>query len=87
VLRSRRLNLPQTKVIDPTPSAPLNQNYPGVLELWIEHIGKMNKDEFGRPNARSSGLKQGCVADYRAMDFSRRLASKSPSENTDRLTR
>jgi Novel STAND NTPase 1 len=34
-LKDRRIVLPPTKVVDPTGS-PLDRNYPGVLELWLD---------------------------------------------------
>jgi uncharacterized coiled-coil protein SlyX len=35
ILKDRRIVLPATKVVDPTGS-PLDRNYPGVLELWLD---------------------------------------------------
>lgn len=35
VLKDRHAGLPPTKVVDPTTS-PLDKNYPGVLELWLD---------------------------------------------------
>jgi uncharacterized coiled-coil protein SlyX len=35
ILKDRRIVLPPTKVVDPTGS-PLDRNYPGVLELWLD---------------------------------------------------
>jgi len=35
VLKDRHAGLPPTKVVDPTGS-PLDKNYPGVLELWLD---------------------------------------------------
>jgi hypothetical protein len=34
-LKDRKLNLPPTRVVDPTGS-PLDRNFPGVLELWLD---------------------------------------------------
>lgn len=39
VLRSQGFNLAPTKVIEPT-SAPLDRNFPGVLELWLDTPAK-----------------------------------------------
>jgi uncharacterized coiled-coil protein SlyX len=35
ILKDRNVALPATKVVDPT-SSPLDRNYPGVLELWLD---------------------------------------------------
>ena len=35
ILKDRRIVLPPTKVVDPTGS-PLDRNFPGVLELWLD---------------------------------------------------
>jgi uncharacterized coiled-coil protein SlyX len=35
ILNDRKLNVPPTRVVDPT-AAPLDRNFPGVLELWLD---------------------------------------------------